>query len=182
VILDGVGDMVADVNDAEECNEFVARLHALAIKYDCAIPGVLHFNPGTEKTRGHLGSQLERKSESNLRLDKDGEITSVWSEKQRRAPILKGQGPRFTWSNDAGMHVSVSLDAISPKQAKEIADAKNLRDEVFSNRSAMGYCDLKRRVQEVTEKSGTTATRIYDKWVQFGIIEKSIGGLWTPKG
>jgi hypothetical protein len=34
------------------------------------IVGVIHFNPGGEKTRGHLGSQLERKAETNLRLDK----------------------------------------------------------------------------------------------------------------
>jgi hypothetical protein len=106
VLLDGVADFVGDVNDPAECNKFVSDLHALAIEYDCPIVCVIHFNPGTDKTRGHLGSQLERKAETNLRLDKDEETIVVWSDKNRRAPITKASGPRFRWSDAAGMHVS----------------------------------------------------------------------------
>ena len=106
VMLDGVADFVQDVNSPEESNLFVNELHALTIRYDCPNIGVIHFNPGTEKTRGHLGSQLERKAETNLRLERDGEAIVVWADKNRRAPISKDCGPRFQWSQEHQMHVS----------------------------------------------------------------------------
>lgn len=70
VIVDGTADLVNDVNDPKECNAFVAELHDLAIRYHCPIINVVHENPGQDggKMRGHLGSQLERKSESNCGL------------------------------------------------------------------------------------------------------------------
>ncbi len=99
VIVDGVADLVLDVNDAKECNALVAKLHALAIKYDCPdrIICVIHENPNadTGKMRGHLGSQLERKAESNLRLRKKEDVTVVFSDRQRRrAPILESATDR----------------------------------------------------------------------------------------
>jgi hypothetical protein len=180
IIVDGFADLVCDVNDAEECNEFVAALHALAIKHNCPIVGVIHFNPGSEKTRGHLGSQLERKAETNLRIDKDGEVSHVWSEKQRRAPILEGTGPRFQWSEELAMHVTVeSRESAKKKAATE--EAKRLRDDVFGDKRSMRYTDLKNGVMDITGKSDRSAKRIVEDWVKLGVIEQSIAKLWTPR-
>ena len=109
VLIDGVADMVPDVNDPETSNAFVSDLHGHAILYKCPIIGIIHLNPGTEKTRGHLGSQLERKSETNLRMEREGDTEAIvlWADKTRKAPILKRTAPRFAWSDEAGMHVSV---------------------------------------------------------------------------
>jgi len=69
VFVDGTADAANDVNDPAESNGLVTELHALAIQFDCPIINVIHLNPGSDfKTRGHLGSQLERKSETNLRV------------------------------------------------------------------------------------------------------------------
>jgi hypothetical protein len=121
VFLDGVADFVADPNDAEECFTFVAELHRNAIAYDTAIECVLHFNPGEYlKTRGHLGSQLERKAEVNLALDKSADgVTSVYTTTSRRAPIFKGTGPRFQWSEAFGLHVTVPKDGRAASHTDE---------------------------------------------------------------
>lgn len=181
ILIDGVADLVCNINDPEECNEFVAALHALAIEHDCAILCVIHFNPGTDvKARGHLGSQLQRKAETNLQIDKDGEeISSVWSDKQRRAPILRGKGPRYKWSTEASMHLSLE-PGMSAREQEELEEAKSLRDDVFLSRPSMRRCDLEEQVQNVTKKSSRTAKRIVTRWGHLGIIEKSFGGLWTP--
>ena len=108
VLIDGYGDLVADVNDAPECNDLVARLHGLAIEYLCHISGVIHLNPGTEKSRGHLGSQLERKAETNLSIEKhrDDDSSLIFSTKNRRAGIPRHLGIAFKWDDDLKMHVS----------------------------------------------------------------------------
>jgi len=109
VFVDGVADLCIDPNDPAEAFGLVEELHRLAITYHCPIITVLHENPGTQtaKTRGHLGSQLERKAETNLRLDKstDG-ITSVFTERSRHCHIPKESGPRFAWDDVAQMHLS----------------------------------------------------------------------------
>jgi phage/plasmid primase-like uncharacterized protein len=108
VLIDGYADLVSDVNDSAESNDLVARIHGLAIQYHCHISGIIHLNPGSEKSRGHLGSQLERKAETNLQMEKDKaeESSIIFSTKNRRAGIPKSLGIAFQWDEDSKMHVS----------------------------------------------------------------------------
>lgn len=109
VFIDGVGDLIGDVNDLKAATSLVALLRGLATEYDCPFIVVLHLNPSGDKTagRGHLGSQLERKAESNLRLDMDASgACRIWSTKQRRKPIPKQYAIPFRWDDDKGMYVS----------------------------------------------------------------------------
>jgi hypothetical protein len=182
VLIDGVADLVNNVNDPEESNNFVAELHAMAIEHDCPIIGVIHQNTtGTNgKTRGHLGSQLSRKSETNLRLDKDDDGTiEVWSDKQRRAPIPQGK-VRFAWSDEAGMHVTVE-PGTSPKEIASRAEAIRQRDEVFADEAEMLRCDLLKEVQKMTGKSESTAKRTLNEWVKLDIVQKNSASLYIPK-
>jgi len=102
VFLDGVADFVHDPNDPEEAFGFVAELHRLAIENGCVFVGVLHENPGSTdsgKTRGHLGSQLERKAETNLRLGKSNGVSTVYTDRgARHCDIPKDFGTRFQYS------------------------------------------------------------------------------------
>lgn len=174
VIIDGTADLVNDVNDAAECNALIAELHALAIKHDCPIINIVHENPTQDsgKMRGHLGSQLERKAESNLRLRKADEITVVFSEKMRKAPILEKDGPRFRWSGEAGMHVSCETAGKTKDNAKREA----LRDEaesafVEAKKCAMSWSEMKKIVGE--KKLATMKER--------GVIRKEFGSYKLVK-
>jgi len=180
VLIDGVADLVRDVNDSAETNPFVAELHDLAIRYHCPIVGVVHFNPGSEKSRGHLGSQLERKAESNLKLTKDGEVTVICSTKQRRAPILEKTGPRFRWSAEAGMHVTCSSIA-SERDQQQRQTFLCQRDDAFKDRPAMRYSELITNVKDLFKVSDRTAERRVESWRKAGVVEKSVANLWTKK-
>lgn len=184
VFLDGVADFVADVNDAEECNGFVAELHALAIRFDCPIICVIHLNPNGEKERGHLGSQLVRKAESNLKLEKDGEVTVVWSEKQRRAPIFKDKGPRFRWSEEAMMHASVDSDSV--RAARESAKADTLRDiadEAFGTEKRFKFSALCEAICKAKGCTMPTAERRVREMKTHNVVCRVAGGFYerTPR-
>jgi hypothetical protein len=179
IIIDGIADLATDPNDAEESNALVAEYHGTAIHYDCPIIGVIHLNPGTEKSRGHLGSQLERKAETNLCLEKDAEeITTSDATKNRRAGIPKSKGPRFCFRTEAGMHVSVESKA----DAKENEDRQVLSDVVetlFSERPSMSRKDLELNLQKRLKCSPSTAYRNAGQLLQFGFIKKSVAGLYV---
>jgi hypothetical protein len=182
VFLDGAADFVNDVNDAAECNRRVADWQGLAIKHNCNFVPAIHFNPGTDKGRGHLGSQLERKAETNLRLDKADGVTQIWSDKQRGAPIPKGNGVCFQWNDEAGMHLTI--ENFEPPKIKEKRETLEMQaEDIFRQRPAMRYGEI---VSYLTSKDGlrltesTAARRIRDM-KRLEIIEKSVAGLWTRK-
>jgi hypothetical protein len=181
--LDGVADLVPNVNDPEETNFFVNELHSLAIKFAAPILGVIHLNPGTEKTRGHLGSQLERKAETNLRLDHDGDAIIVWGDKNRRSPILKANGPRFVWSDQRMMHVSVQ-SAGEAKAASEYAILRCEAEAVFSRagKNALCWGDFLAGLMREAKLSEGGARKRMGKMVGARVITKDVVGIYilTP--
>jgi len=103
---DGIADFVASVNDEAECNEAVHKFEAIAIKYKCPVILVLHLNPGSDsKTRGHLGSQLERKAESILAVSKKDSVSSIEGKLLRNSGDIPIQ--EFVYDTTIGHHVSI---------------------------------------------------------------------------
>jgi hypothetical protein len=186
VFIDGVADAAPDVNDPAETGSLITELHGLAIEFDCPILNVIHVNPGSDfKTRGHLGSQLERKSETNLRLEKDDDgVTVMWADKNRRAPIPKKSAPCFAWSDEAGMHVSVenpsgakSKARSEAKHADELQAARNIFAEkkktTLTHKEFVGQL----AVAFVLKPSG--ARRRLEKWLSSEVVFKQSSGLYT---
>ena len=180
-IIDGTADAVNDVNDPAECNPFVARLETLAVDYDCPILNVIHLNPGsTFKTRGHLGSHLERKSETNIQLEKDeNEVTVIWSpNKNRRAPIPKNTASRFAWSDEHQMHVSLQ-NIKGAKVDKEREELMELARAIFSDRPAMRRFELETAVKTKLAVKDKTAERRVTAMLALGIVNKDLAGFYV---
>lgn len=176
VIIDGIGDLVTDPNNQEECFPLITRLHYLAIEYQTSIISVLHMNPGAEeKGRGHLGSQLERKSESNLTMEKTGDVTRVWATKQRGKMILKDEGPTFRWSVEMNMHVSCAKTPAGPTPGgRPLKFSFASFREIFPARGApgLGMSLLHRRVATDTGISLTAFREIVVEAVNDGMLMK----------
>lgn len=69
VIIDGIADLCADVNNIEESNAVVQNLMRWTKELNCHIITVIHSNFGTDKPTGHLGSFLEKKCETQIQLE-----------------------------------------------------------------------------------------------------------------
>jgi len=70
ILVDGIADLVSDVNNIEESNLCVQKLMELSARYSCHIMTVIHQNFGSAKLgTGHLGSFLEKKSETVIQLE-----------------------------------------------------------------------------------------------------------------
>lgn len=173
VIIDGVADLCHALNDDVGAFDLVGELHKLAIRFDCPILTVLHENPGSEhgKTRGHLGSQLERKAETNLRLVKDGDgITTIYTERSRHCYIPKAQGLCFHWSESQAMHVTCGT------AGELVATAKRakMRDEaeLVMNDHGVSYSELVTAIMDRLDlKERASKTRV-SSWKAEGIIRQ----------
>jgi hypothetical protein len=141
---------------------------------------VLHENPGSEtgKMRGHLGSQLERKAETPLRLAKDTNgITTMWADKARHGHLPREQGLCFQWSDAAGMHVSCG-DAKEIKSAAIRDKLKAEADKAFGGEEVMSYTELVDATMQAFTILERAAKGRVSKWASEGITTKTTDGRY----
>ena len=86
VILDGIRDLVADINDGVVAQDVVERLMHLASDNRCAIVCVLHQNKSVEdkNLRGWIGTELKNKAFEVYECAKSSERIFTWSQTDTR--------------------------------------------------------------------------------------------------
>ena len=182
VIIDGIADFISDPNDPAEAFTAVDRLHRLAVTYDAAVISVLHINPGSEtnKTRGHLGSQLERKAETNLMLEKDDEgVSSLFTRTSRHADISRQDGPRFRWDEKAMMHVSIeSGRAVAAKETH--SRLRMIAADVFGS-GGLKYSAAITAISKAAKVGDKRAETLFSDMKRAGIISQDSTGFWEEK-
>lgn len=77
IVIDGIRDLVVDFNDPVESSEIVTDLMAWSVDYDVHIAVVLHANKGDGFMRGHLGTELENKSEAVFKVEREDNLKDV---------------------------------------------------------------------------------------------------------
>jgi hypothetical protein len=87
LIIDGVADLVNDVNNLEASNEVAQKLLKWSGNENCHIITVLHRNFRSNKPTGHLGSAVLKKAETVVFVEKDGDAVLVTSEYSRNQPF-----------------------------------------------------------------------------------------------
>lgn len=86
VIIDGIRDLMVDINDSGESTNIVTNLMAWSDDYNVHILSILHENKSNSSSRGHIGTELENKSESIIRIVKaenDDSYSAVEAENMR---------------------------------------------------------------------------------------------------
>lgn len=154
LIIDNVKDICPDFNDPAEADKIVTTLIQWAQKFHVHIMCVLHLNKGNGLSRGHLGSELENKAETVIKIRKDDQAQAVFVEPE--ATRNKPFGPvSFVYHEDGTPTFCEGL-AVSPasksKSRKEPTDFEtrihsNLLDDVFQNSGTFKYEPLWRTIK-----------------------------------
>ena len=179
VLVDGVADLCPALNDDVGAFELVEEIHGLAIRFKCPIITTLHENPGSEngKTRGHLGSELERKAETNLRFVKGADgITTIYTELSRSCHIPKDEGFCFRWSEEAQMHVSCGGAAEVNERATK-AKAMREAEKSFGGAEALGYSELVGKIKKALGLQDRAAKGRIGAFRELGVLHQNEAGL-----
>jgi hypothetical protein len=181
VWIDGVADLTPSPNDEQGAIKFVRWLQEMAIEFSCPLVGVLHLNPAPggdfTKSRGHLGSELNRKAETVIRLQKGtNEITTVVVQEARGAKNPKGRDPRFAWSEEHGRHMSVDGVAEDKRTEKVEGLGKIIRAVwLDSQNGAIRHDKIIEEIRRFTGKAESTAKNRLGEMQSFGLVEKETG-------
>ena len=198
VILDGVADICKSPNDEAEALELVSKLQALCHKFGTAIICVLHENPGSQenKTRGHLGSELNRKAFGNLIVEKDESgLSTIYGPAMRRQEIPKGEGYCFQWNDEARMHTYAGRAAglaAAKKESEAISKARAEWEPLFQFAAEVGTngaCpefspdELAKHERDMNGTKTLTKTDAMKKRMQraekLGVLRKTKPNHWT---
>lgn len=77
VIIDGLRDLMYDINNGKEATDVMTVLMAWTSVYDLHIHTVLHLNKNDNNPRGHIGTELENKAETVLIISKNLQNNSI---------------------------------------------------------------------------------------------------------
>jgi hypothetical protein len=193
VYLDGAADFIGSVNDEIEACAWVREIHAIAINFSCAVFVVIHLNPrglsGQEKSRGHLGSQIDRKAETVLRITKDGnDVSKVETRFARHAHIPPDIEPRYAWDSDAKFHVAAPT-RINAKKEKSRSDLLDLAKGIFDkncDRNGISWSTLARKAGDYLKtvgkpSSSKTIERRIKEMIDAGVIKKDPNNCYLLK-
>lgn len=118
VILDGIRDLVSDINDGVMAQEVIERLMHLASEINCCLVSILHQNKSAEdkNLRGWIGTELKNKAFEAYECTKDADRIFTWSQTDtRKYDILDKL--KYT-VDDNGIPILCSVEQIIDAQSK----------------------------------------------------------------
>lgn len=186
VVLDVVTDCVASFNRDNESMELYDYLGNLCDDYGATFLLVIHENPGTDKARGHLGTEGGNKSGTVMQISfekdssgDDSDLVKLRFIKTRRAK--KPQPVYLQYSADVkGLVLAdpeLVKDVLSERRQK--ADAglvRELIENLFSDASELPQQDIIDEIMQEFECSKNTARQRVKEIVASG------NGMVDPEG
>lgn len=161
VVIDGIADLISGANNEPESIDVVERLYKLATMYNTCVICVLHFIPNGLKLRGHLGSELQRKSAAIVSIERDGEgpTSIIKALKVRDGSPLDVPIIQFEWNKAAGMHLYKGEKSKAERDERKFKELQDAAISIFSKKPFLNYQELSYMLQEYFEVKDRAAKR-----------------------
>ena len=184
VIIDGIRDLIADINDSVGCPLLVQDLMQLASEVSCAIISVLHNNPSDGKARGWIGTETTNKSGYSIEVEKSGSVVTVKTPVFRGAPVPEwqfafGEGKKPTFDNSfIQSRINSNIEKQKEEQEKkkaEKAEEKKRKDDEYiqpiidilnANDGSMTKTSLAKNMAERKLKAKTSAIELINRLLE----------------
>jgi hypothetical protein len=176
-VIDGIADFIGSVNDETESNKIIHFFEKLAIKYKTPIIVVVHNNPNSEKQRGHLGSQLQRKAESVLAIKRNGNVSHIDPRFLRGAGIADIPMIQFEYDASKGYHVSCGVHIKIDVEEKHLEELEELAAKVFSS-TPIKYKTAVGELMNLTKLKLRSVKAKIKEMLEIEIISKTNNGLY----
>lgn len=177
IVVDGGADFLKSVNDEQSSNALVHFFEQIAVKYKTTIVIIIHFNPNSEKQRGHLGSQLQRKAESVLAVKRNGNVSYIEPQFLRGADGTDIPQIQFQFDKQKGYHISTGFLLKTSKEDSILNQLKEWATKVFSS-SAITYKVAVENLMEVSNLADRSVKTKIKEMLTHQLICKTDIGLY----
>ena len=162
VVIDGIRDLVFDINSPEEATTTATRLLRWTDEQQVHILTILHQNKGDQNARGHLGTELVNKAETvfSVTKDPDNKAVSIVAAEQCRDmdfepfsfSIDADSLPYFV--EDSGERSTTNARSKAKKQALTADETEQVFSRAFSKDKTLQRGALQTAVQEASDFMG----------------------------
>jgi hypothetical protein len=118
VVVDGLLDLINDMNDVKEARALLSQIKTWAIEHSCLFVTILHQSKNSGFSIGHLGSFTDRKAQAVLSVDKNDDETSTISAAYLRSDANFEPITIYYNHNIKGYSVEFSQEKIRTKNKK----------------------------------------------------------------
>ena len=139
VLIDVVTDAVGDFNDAKESMKLYDFIGNLCDRHNATFLLVIHQNPGTDKARGHTGTEAANKASTVIQIGFEKTDKGEDSEliKLRYLKLRRGKRPEpvyLQYSEDANGLILANAEAVAAhvNHRKHKADTEDIADRLIS--------------------------------------------------
>jgi len=123
VIIDGIRDLLLDINNAAESVEVINKMMEWSSKYNIHIHCVLHLNKGDNNVRGHIGTEMNNKAETVLVISKNSNNPDISEVKALH--IREKEFKPFAFSvNEQGLPELASNYEVSDNEYNKVVHLK----------------------------------------------------------
>ena len=184
VIIDGIRDLLKDINSQVESNLVINKLMEWTAFYDNHIVGVIHLNKNDDNTRGTLGTESNNKAEStmltSLVVNSNTLRFKVSCEMSRSEPfesfffyLDSNHLPQVDENYGAIKKKKTSLGEITASQHREALDTAFASGSITSHNSLVQA--LERGYQSIGLKRGRTwLVSVQKMMTADGVISESV--------
>lgn len=172
IIIDGGADYMKSINDDKEAPAVIRFFRKLSVKYNCPVITIIHTNPGSDKERGHAGSEFQRRCYSLLFVDKKDEISTLKPKLLRKAgndiPLIN-----FIYSKEKQYHIALEGSSENDsKDQKEMDRLKGIAEKCFPPPTSYRHTDAIHEIMQTTGKKIRTANDLLKNMEGFGFVIK----------
>lgn len=160
VIIDGLRDLMYDINNGKEATDVMTVLMAWTSVYDLHIHTVLHLNKNDNNPRGHIGTELENKAETVLIISKNLQNNSITE--VRPMHMRDKEFSTFAFHIDDNklpvLDNGISVTVVKRREKSLVSLDNEVHQEIlskaFKNNSPTRYSDLVEMVSRAYEDAG----------------------------
>ena len=160
VIIDGLRDLMYDINNGKEATDVMTVLMAWTSVYELHIHTVLHLNKNDNNPRGHIGTELENKAETVLIISKNTMNNSVSEVKPMH--MRDKEFTTFAFHIDDNklpvLDSSMSVTVVKPREKSLVSLDNEVHQEilgkVFEENTPTKYNELVDVVAQAYEAAG----------------------------
>ncbi|WP_159468329.1 hypothetical protein [Dyadobacter sp. 3J3] len=138
VLLDVVTDCMLNFNDLTETMKLLDYIGKLCETFDATFLLVIHENPGSDKARGHLGSESVNKSATVMHIGFEKGSNGEYTELLQLKFIKQRHAKRFAPIPLIFSQDTMSLEIADPALVKSIADQRRSKASVNDIAATLG--------------------------------------------
>ncbi|MDX5586518.1 MAG: hypothetical protein QNK20_16650 [Aureibaculum sp.] len=117
ILIDGIADLVSNINDIEESKNVIQKLMTWTSIYNIHVCCVIHQNKDNGYATGHLGSELIKKSEVVISVVRQGDSSQVSCDNIRGAAEFDDFNFRI---NEDALPEIIENEDLSSYEVKEV--------------------------------------------------------------